>query len=116
MKPTVLILVTGNPHMDARPAEAIRIAAGVAAWKKAEVAVYLHGPAIPSIGEWVDELVDDDNFSRYLPLITDGNRPVYVEAGHPNLENLVETHHPFEEVSTDQLAKLIGSATYTLRF
>ena len=116
MKPTVLVLVTGNPNTDARPAEAIRIAAGVATWKKADVAVYLLGPAIPSIGEWVDELVDDDNFTRYLPLVTEGSRPIYVEAGHQNVGDLGDTPHPFQEVSIAQLAELVRSATYTLRF
>lgn len=116
MKPIVFVLVTGNPHVDGRPAEAIRIAAGVATWKKADVSVYLHGPAIPSIGEWVDELVDDDTIGRYLPLVTEGNRPIYVEAGHPSLGELGETPHSFQEVSIHQLAELVRTATYTLRF
>ena len=40
MKPRVLFIVTGDPRTSPRPAEAVRIAAGVVAWKRADIAVY----------------------------------------------------------------------------
>ena len=41
MKPKLLLLVTSDPRTSARPAEAVRIAAGIGAWKKADVTLYL---------------------------------------------------------------------------
>lgn len=66
-RPSVLFLLGSDPRSSARPAEAIRVAAGVAAWKKVDVTVYLRGPAVLALGEWLDELRDEDNYSRYLP-------------------------------------------------
>ena len=116
MKPSVLILVSSDPASSSRPAEAVRIAAGVGTWKKADVRLYLHGPAIAALGEWVDHLKDDDNFTRYLPIATDGGRPILVEAGHPAIAEIGETSLPFEEVSPEQLADWVRRSTYTLRF
>ena len=116
MIPSVLVLVSSDPTVSSRPAEAVRIAAGVGTWKKADVRLYLHGPAIAALGEWVDHLKDDDNFTRYLPIATDGGRPVLVEAGHPAIAELGETTLPFEEITPSQLADWVRRSTYTFRF
>lgn len=116
MNPKLLVLVTSDPQTSARPAEAVRIAAGVGAWKKAEVTLYLRGPAVRAVGEWVDELVDEDNFSRYLPIVRDFGRPVYVQRGAVELANLGEAPVPFEEIDDARLAELAAQANYVLRF
>lgn len=116
MRPTVLMLVTSDPRTSPRPAEAIRIAAGVGTWKKADVMLYLHGPAVLSLSEFADELVDEDNFNRYLPILRDLGHPVYVEAGAPQLSDLGETPVPFQETDPAALAALLEKATSVLRF
>lgn len=115
MRPSILILVTSDPRVSGRPAEAVRVAAGVGTWKKAEVTLYLHGPAIAGLGEWVDELVDDDNFTRYLPIFAELQRPVLVERGHPALKELGETVIPWEEIDVVGLARIARDSQYTLR-
>lgn len=116
MNPKLLILVTSDPRTSARPAEAIRIAAGVGTWKKADVSLYLHGPAVLALGEWVDELVDEDNFTRYLPILGDWGRPVYVQAGAAELADLGAPSLAHEAVTPAGLAQLMGEATYVMRF
>lgn len=116
MIPRVLLLVTGDPRTSARPAEAIRLAAGVGTWRKAEVSLYLRGPAVLALGEWVDELVDEDNFTRYLPIVRDFGRPIRVQRGAGELAELGEPPLPFEEIDDAQLAALVAEATYVLRF
>jgi hypothetical protein len=116
MRPSILIIVTSDPRISGRPAEAVRVAAGVGTWRKAEITLYLHGSAIAGLGEWVDELVDDDNFTRYLPVFAELKRPVLVERGHPALAELGETTIPWEEIGRLELAGLARNATYTLRF
>ncbi|MFO1459202.1 MAG: hypothetical protein U1G08_07305 [Verrucomicrobiota bacterium] len=116
MTPTVLMLVTSDPRTSPRPAEAIRIAAGVGTWKKASVILYLHGPAVLALSEFVDELVDEDNFNRYLPILRDLGHPVYVEAGATHLADLGETPVPFQETNSSVLAALLEQATSVLRF
>ncbi len=116
MKPKLLLLVTSDPRTSARPAEAIRIAAGIGSWKKAEVTLYLRGPAVLSAGEWVDELQEEDNFTRYLPIVADFGRPVYMQAGAPELADAGELAVKTEAINDDQLAALTAQATYVLRF
>lgn len=114
--PKVLFIVSGDPRTSPRPAEAIRIAAGIGAWRKAEVSVYLETPAVCALGEFVDELVDEDNFTRYLPIIRDWGRPVWVEQGAPDLSDLGEASVPYEEIPSNELARRIAASTYVLRF
>lgn len=116
MSPTVLLLVTSDPRTSPRPAEAIRIAAGVGTWKKATVLLYLHGPAVLSLSEFADELVDEDNFNRYLPILRDLGHPVHVEEGSSHLGELGETPVPFQETGTTALATLLENANAILRF
>ena len=116
MNPRALILVTGDPRTSARPAEAIRIAAGVGTWKKADVTLYLRGPAVRALGEWVDDLIDEDNFTRYLPIVGEFGRPIYVQRGAADLADLGETTLKFEEIDDAKLAELAAQSTYVLRF
>lgn len=116
MKPNVLMMVTSDPRVSARPAEAVRIAAGVGTWRKAGMMLYLHGPAALALSEFTDELVDDDNFSRYLPILKDLGHPVYVQKGTPELGLLGDSPVPHEELDDAGLAALAARATAILRF
>jgi hypothetical protein len=116
MTPRTLFIITGDPRTSSRPAEAIRIAAGVGAWKKNEIRVYLHGTAALALGEFVDELVDADNFSRYLPIIGEWGRPVLVERGAACLKELGEASLKYQEITWAELADLSAQSTYLARF
>lgn len=116
MASQTLFIVASDPRTSPRPAEAVRIAAGVAAWKKTNVRLYLHGPAILALGEWVDELVDEDNFTRYLPILADGAKPVLVEAGAPEIGELGQASLAFQPVDSAELSRCIASSRQVLRF
>ena len=57
--PKTLVVIETDPRSSARPAEGIRIAAGIGAWKKTDVTLLLRGPAAYSLQEFADELVDE---------------------------------------------------------
>ena len=116
MKPTVLFIITGDPRKSPRPAEAIRIAAGVGAWKKAEIMVCLREAAVLALGEFADELVDGDHFTRYAPIVREFGRPVYVQAGNPLIRELGAPVVPWEELDDAALARLAAHSTYVMRF
>src|SRR6266496_3663752 len=116
MKPRVLFAVTSDPRTSPRPAEAVRIAAGVGAWEKVAVTLYLHDAAVLALGESAEELVDGENFIRYLPLVTEWGRPIYVERGAPSLTELGHAWVPFESIAQRRLAELAASSRYVLRF
>lgn len=115
-RPMLVFVVSSDPRETHRPAEAIRVAAGIGAWKKADVRVYLRGPAIRALGEWVDDLKMEDDYIRYLPIIRDWGHPVWVEAGAPELEELGEATVPFEALDAVELARRCAGATSVLRF
>lgn len=116
MKPSILFIITGDPRVSHRPAEAIRIAAGVGTWKKTEITVYLHGPAVLALGEFVDELVDEDNYTRYLPIIGEFGRPVYVQASEPCLADIEPATLPYEAIDEQRLATLAASHSSVVYF
>jgi sulfur relay (sulfurtransferase) DsrF/TusC family protein len=116
MKPTALFIVTGDPRTSAKTAEAIRIAAGVGTWKKADITVYLRGAAVLALSEFADEFIDEDNFTRYFPIVGEFGRPIYVQRGAPLLSEIGEAPLKFEEIDDAQLAQLASESRYVLRF
>lgn len=116
MKPSLLIIIASDPRSSARPAEAIRIAAGVGTWKKTDVSVYLREAAVLALSEFVDELVDEENFTRYFPITAEWGRPIYVQKGAPLLTELGQATLPYQEISDAELAALAAQHSYVARF
>lgn len=113
--PRTLVVVETDPRTSARPAEGIRIAAGIGAWKKTDVTLLLRGPAGYSLQEYADELVDEDNFVRYLPLVAEGPRPIYVEDSFGDLAALAESPWRFEVVTRERAGQLMRESDYLIR-
>lgn len=116
MRHKVLFIIGSDPRTDARPAEAIRVAAGVGAWKKVGVTVYLRGPAVLALAEFPDEWVDADNYENYLPLLGGLDSPVCVAKGEPLLAELGEPRLPFKEIDDAALAQLCAAQDSVMRF
>ena len=113
--PRTLVIIETDPRTSARPAEAIRIAAGIGAWKKTEVTLLLRGPAGYSLQEYADELVDEDNFVRYLPIVAEAPRPIYVEDSFSDFKALEGSAFRYEKISPTQAAELIRANDYLIR-
>jgi hypothetical protein len=116
MNPGVLFILTSDPRTSPRPAEAVRIAAGVGVWQKVDVTVYLHGDAILALGESPDGLVDEENFVQYWPVIAGWGRPVYVQKNAAAMLKISPSRVPFEEIADKELAALAARQTYVMRF
>lgn len=114
MNPRALFIVTGDPRKSARPAEAIRIAAGVGTWKKTDITVYLRDAAVLALSEYADELVDEDNYVRYFPIVAEFGRPIYVQRGAPFLAEIGESPLKFQEITDAELADLAAQQTYVV--
>ena len=116
MKPGALFIIQSDPRHSGRPAEAVRIAAGVGAWEKIEVTVYLRESAVLVLGEQAEALRDGEDYARYLPILRDLGRPVYVQQGAAALGELGPTTLPCKEISDEQLAELAAARECVLRF
>ena len=113
--PKTLVIVETDPRTSARPAEAIRIAAGIGVWKKTDVTLLLRGPAGYSLQEYADELVDEDNFTRYLPLVAESPRPIYVEDSFADMPALENSPWKYEVIPSAKTAELIRANDYLIR-
>jgi hypothetical protein len=113
--PRTLVMIETDPRTSSRPAEGIRIAAGIGAWKKTDVTLLLRGPAGYSLQEYADELMDEDNFVRYLPLVAEADRPIYVEDSFTDLKALTGSAFRYEVISPERTAELIGANDYLIR-
>jgi hypothetical protein len=109
MPRSILIIIESDPRQSGRAAEAVRIAAGIGAWKKVDVAVYLRGAAAMIAGEEAGEFVDGENFARYLPLL---ERRVYAQKGAMAAQPAV----PIVEITDEQLAGMAAARDCVLRF
>jgi hypothetical protein len=117
MKRRLLFVITADPRTSPRPAEAIRIAAGVSSWKKAEVLLYLRENAVRCLTEFPEDLVDSDNFTRYLPLLAEETKhPVYVQKGAPALAEIGRPPVGVCEIDDAQLAEMAARSQYLTRF
>jgi hypothetical protein len=116
MNPAVLFLIDSNPRTSPRPAEAVRIAAGVGAARKVAVTVYLRGDAVLALGEYPDELADGDHFRRYLPLVAEAGGLICAQRDAPLLDEIGETTVEFREINDDELAALALESAYLIRF
>jgi hypothetical protein len=113
--PKTLVLIETDPRTSPRPAEGIRIAAGIGAWKKTEVTLLLRGPAGYSLQEYADELVDEDNFVRYLPIVAEAPRPIYLEDSFTDTAALQGSAFSYEVISSSRTAELILDHDYLIR-
>jgi hypothetical protein len=114
--PKTLVIIESDPRTSARPAEAIRIAAGIGAWKKTDVTLLLRGPVAGySLQEYADELVDEDNFTRYLPLVAECPRPIYLEDSFSDMTALENSPWKYEIIPAAKSAELVRSNDYLIR-
>ena len=88
MAKEMLIVITSDPRENRAAAEAVRVAAGVGAWKKAIPSLYLHGPAVLCLDEFADDYPDGILFRQYLPAVGEHGGSIFVEAGNPHLAEL----------------------------
>jgi hypothetical protein len=115
MARTVLITIASDPAESERPAEAVRIAAGVGAWGKVQVHLYLKGPAVRTLDDFADELRNGEVFTQYLPTIgTHGGR-IIVDTANPRLAAL-NPAISFEALSSDQIQKFASEVDHVMEF
>jgi hypothetical protein len=113
-----LFIIAEDPRASGRPAEAVRLAAGVSVWKKVEVALYLRGPAVLLLGENIEDLglVDAENDARCFALLREERVPIYAQQGAPGLARLGQAAVPFEEISDARLAEIAAARNSVLHF
>ena len=67
------------------------------------------------IEEYADELVDEDNFTRYLPLVAEAPPPIYLEDSFTDLAALENSPWKYEVIAPSKTAELIRANDYLIR-
>lgn len=113
---TALFIITSDPRREGRAAEGIRIAAGVAAWQKVAVRVYLDTAAARALAGTADALEDVTLIRQCLPMVGTRATPVLVPEGDlTGLDSTVwETE--FSGVDPKNLAGLAAGSDWVMRF
>lgn len=116
MKRSVLIIVTGDPRISARPAEAVRIAAGLSANGRLDVTLCLRGASMLALSGDSDDFSDGDHFTRYLPVVAESGRIVTApsDSDAPLISEPLVV--PTRNLSQEELAHLVASSDRILRF
>ncbi len=112
---TLIILIGSDPQTSSRAGEAVRIAAGVGAWQKVLVSIYLHGPAAACLKDFRDELEGGNMLAQYLPMIPQHGGKIYVEAGNVLLKD-ASTDLPFEALDSAALGELLKRTDCEINF
>ncbi len=111
----LLCLVTSDPRTSARPAEAVRIVAGLGAWLPGQVALYL-GPCAAIILEDHASLpLGEEEYRAYLPLLKQLSHPVYVPAGSEAARRS-QPEIPCAGISEEELTRLASASLSVMRF
>lgn len=113
--PRTLVTISTDPRKSARPAEAIRIAAGAGTWKKTDITLLLRGVAGYCLSEYVDEYIDEDNFTRYLPIVAEFGRPIYLADDFTDLEALEGSPWKYQIVNAAEIAALYANHEYFIQ-
>jgi len=111
----LLIVVSADPRTSGRLAEAVRLAAGISAWQKVTVTLYIGGAAVTGLLPGEGRFVDEDNIIEFLPALAEHHQEVYVEAGHPLLATR-GTEIPFPPLDVAGLAQLAARHDYVMHF
>lgn len=116
MRRSFLFILSGDPRTSPRPAEAIRIAAGLVAGKRIDLSLFLRGASVLTLRELTDEFVDEDHYTRYRPILCESGRPILVQRESLHLRDLGPSALPYRELSDLALAKLASESDYVANF
>src|SRR5262245_18000059 len=111
----LFIVTNADPRRTGRAAEAARIAAGVGAWNKVQVDLYLMNAALLGAAEFPEELVDGNLFTEYLPAIEKHGGHIYADKDSPLLKTIVPAVR-LSPASKEELDASMRAATYVMQF
>jgi len=112
---TLLIKISSDPRKSPRPAEAVRIGAGVGAWNKVQVHLLLEGPAVHCLDEFADELNNGELFPQYLPAFLNHGGRIVVDDANPIL-NSIKPQIAFERLGANEIAQLTREVDHVMSF
>lgn len=103
----IVFLIRSNPCESHRPAEAIRIAAGLGVGKN-PIKILLSGEAPRVLSSEEEDLIDIEIIEKFLPFVEEMGIPFYVERDSPGQTALKKSSYHFRMISTEELSELLA--------
>jgi hypothetical protein len=111
----LLIKISSDPRKSVRPAEAVRIGAGVGAWNKVKVHLLLEGPAVLCLDEFADEFKQGELFTQYLPAILSHGGRILVNE-HSRQLKLIKPALHFEKADAEAISSFTTAMDHVMEF
>ena len=115
MGPKIVFLIRSNPIDSHRPAEAVRIAAGLGIGNS-PIKIVLSGEAPHILSSDEEDLTDIEIIEKFLPLITEMDIPIYVDKGSLSNINLKNSPYKFRIIDAEEASELLAGGHYVFVF
>ena len=115
---SALFLVASDPLASPRPAEAVRMAAGLAVWHKIQVRVYFHTGALRALAAAPGQVKDEDCFRQFLPVLVEADPGALLASDQAGVGELDTGTNQvrLRKISGPGLAELASRSNWVLRF
>ncbi len=103
----IVFLIRSDPFESRKPAEAIRMAAGLGTGNNA-IKVILSGESIRILSHDEEDLEDMDIIEKFLPIIKDWEIPLYVDKVSLAGKNLQKSDYVFRIVDNEEMSEILA--------
>lgn len=110
----MLIVVSADPRLNRRAAEAVRVAAGLAALGELRVGVCFCGVGVLILSRPASAFADGEVIEASLPVLAKHAAKIWAKANDSFLEGERQTN--YERISANELAAIAAYAGYMIRF
>ena len=110
----MLIVIASDPRTSHRPAEAIRVAAGLAALGTLPIDVCFCGAAALVLSKPSEEFVDGEIIEKNLALLEKQAQGIWAETGDPFLEGAKRIR--YTRIGLTELSQLANRQSQVIRF
>lgn len=115
MAAKIIFLIRSNPCESHRPAEAIRIAAGLGIGKN-PVKVILSGESPRMLSYDEDDLVDLHIIEKFLPVLKEWDIPFYIDKDSMANIDLKQSPYNFRVIDTEETSEILAGGNYVFLF
>jgi hypothetical protein len=113
---SVLLIVNSDPRTSARPAEAVRVAAGLSQSDQVQVTIYLRAAARLVLSLPDEDLVNGDVIRQFLPLVAQPKNPILYQASDHENENFETLGKSVRSATDGELARTMPAYRHVLGF
>lgn len=104
----IVFLIRSNPCESHRPAEAIRMAAGLGTGNNS-IKIILSGASVRVLSPEEEDLEDMDIIEKFLPIIKDWEIPLYINRDSLAGIDLMKSPYAFRTIDNEGVAEILAS-------